>query len=526
MAKKSRSRSRSKSKSNSKSKTFTFQRNKKHLDSKSKLQLGYNNTNIKDTDIKMDSYANALSINYNTTSQLKLSYPKPSNVYNATKIRVYRVLHNNIKDVTCDKNGNSIASRNNIIGELVVENTSASGNNKIYVCFLLKKGSTNKNEDIDNVINNLYLDSSYHKPSIKFNMNNYISNSSAYVYASNNDKVIVFTTPLVLNSSQNRISDYSTTTSLFKIIPTDNKKSYTEINYVSGMSGSRSSNGVGSADANGIYIDCKPTGVSDSKIAAYNVPINSEYTKNAAKIDFMKMTIQLTFVCIMMLVIYFVVPFFYKAAVIDSVNKFVKETDEDYNIIGLPKYIEKIDKARFVRIRTADTMILIYCFIIFSILLIEGFKGNNFDLIMWALYFSIMFGLGFSTVQFSKTNREFMKTKIKDGNSFKYEGKLYPDEPVNTEAPNYLFFSDFGKFFPQIFRFIMNEYKQYNLIIMLFLALLTLFILVICKWAKSIKSWKMVNSIFWYVIFFIIIPGVPTFLLSLIDSNNELQNFT
>ena len=510
---------------------FKFE-DKKDLDKKSQLILGYNETNIRAIDISIVS--NALSINYNTTTQLKMSYPKGNNKYNATKIFISKVLHKNVKDVTISKDNKSIIENNKLVGELVIENTPISGSGKIFVCFFLKRGnSTTKNEQIDNVINYFYTTGN-NRPSLKLDLNNFISNSNAYVYGSNNDKVIVFTTPIVLNSSQNRIQNYIDTTTLFKVEPSNKKYSkikYTAITSLGSLGSGRGivtsvGSGHGSMDSSGIYIDCQPTGVSNSKIASYNVPINSEYTRDAAKIDFMKMTIQVCFVFIMMLIIYFVVPFFYKAAVIDSVNKFVKETDEKYNIIGLPYGTPQLDKNRFVRIRTADTMIITYCFIIFGILLIEGFKGNKFDIIMWALYFSIMFGLGFATVQLSKTNREFMKTKIKTATGFKYEGKLYPDEQVNTEAPNYLFFSDFGEFAPQIFRFIMNEYNQYNLIIMLFLALLTLFILVICKWAKSIKKWKMVNTILWYVIFFIIIPGVPTFLLSLIDSNNKLQNFS
>lgn len=504
---------------------FKFE-DKKDLDKKSELILDYNKTNIKDNDISIVS--NALSINYNTTTQLKMSYPTSNNNYNARKIFISKVLHKNVKDVTISKDNKSIIEKNKLVGELVIENTPISGSGKIYVCFFLKRGnSTTINEELDNVINYFYT-TGKNRPSLKLNLNKFISTSNAYVYNSNSDKVIVFTKPIILNSSQIRIQDYIDTTTLFKIEPSNKK--YSKIKYTSKTnnrsSGSGSGSGSGSMDSNGIYIDCQPTGVSKSKIASYNVPINSEYTRDAAKIDFMKMTIQVCFVFIMMLIIYFVVPFFYKGAVIDSVNKFVKENDEKYNIIGLPDGTPELDKNRFVRIRSADTMIITYCFIIFGILLIEGFKGNKFDLIMWALYFSIMFGLGFATVQLSKTNREFMKTKIKTSTGFKYEGKLYPDEPVNTEAPNYLFFADFGEFVPQIFRFIMNEHQQYNLIIMLFLACLTLAILVICKWAKTIKKWKMVNSILWYVIFFIIIPGVPTFLLSLIDSSGKLQNFT
>jgi hypothetical protein len=63
---------------------FKFE-DKKDLDKKSQLILDYNETNIKDNDISIVS--NALSINYNSTKQLKMSYPTSNNNYNATKTR-------------------------------------------------------------------------------------------------------------------------------------------------------------------------------------------------------------------------------------------------------------------------------------------------------------------------------------------------------------------------------------------------------------------------------------------------------
>ena len=49
-----------------------------------------------------------------------------------------------------------------------------------------------------------------------------------------------------------------------------------------------------------IYIDCTPTGESAETIATYNVPIQSEYTRDWGKLDFMKMTIQLLMVFILL----------------------------------------------------------------------------------------------------------------------------------------------------------------------------------------------------------------------------------
>jgi len=509
---------------------FLFQYNKKHLDSKTTLKLNYDQTTIKDTDVKLN--LNSLSVNYNIVTQPTIVYPNVSTTYNATQIRIYGVLHKNIKDLTCDSKGKSLISKNQIVGELVVEHTSKTGGyGKVYTCFLLKKGtSSTTSNDIDNVINNYYVsDPDKHKDSVTLNLNQYITGTTAYVYSSGNDKVILVTTPIIINTSDKYVSSYVDKSTLLNVEPTDKKKTYTEIKYTkSTVVPETKVTTTPDIDKSGIYIDCKPTGESDKTIATYNVPINSEYTRDAQKLDFMKMTIHLCFVFIMVIVIYFVVPLFYKAAVIDSVNKFVNDSAINYPKIKevIPDIYNGTDINRFVRIRTADILIIIYSIIVFGILLHEGFKGNNFDLIMWALYFAIMFGLGFSTIQFNKINRDFMKTKIKTNTGFRYEGKLYPDESQYQEPPNYLQFKDIGQFIPKAFEFIFKEHAQYNLVIMAFLACLTLFILVVCKLAKTINKWSYVYSALGYVIFFVIIPGVPTFLLSLLDSNGKLHNFT
>ena len=59
---------------------------------------------------------------------------------------------------------------------------------------------------------------------------------------------------------------------------------------------------------------------------------------------------------------------------------------------------------------------------------------------------------------------------------------------------------------------------------MAFLTLLTLFILAICKFANSITSWTSVGEWLGYMIFFVIIPGVPTFLISIMDSEGRIGN--
>ena len=141
---------------------FMFEDNKKNLDSKSILDLNYIKTTIKDTDVSIKSNK-TLSITYDNdaANHPKIYYPNNKSKYNSSKIYIYGVLHNNIKDIIASK-------KKDIIGELVIENNL--GSEKIYVCFLLKySGDTKVSNDIDNIINNHYATKN-HRDSYTLNL--------------------------------------------------------------------------------------------------------------------------------------------------------------------------------------------------------------------------------------------------------------------------------------------------------------------------------------------------------------------
>lgn len=497
---------------------------KSHLDQNAQISYDYYDTIINSTDIMLKndsgSYLNSFTgASQNTTDNLYINYYNPTNKpnlffpdsttsYSSKSISIYSLIHNNILNVTCDANGNRINS--NIIGEMVIEHDSITGYGKVYTCFLLQKSgnSTTKN-DIDNIVFNNTASDKDKRETIKLKLNNLIQTSNCISYSNGYNIIIVFTKPITINNdSVNSVQKYPSMSSLFANKPKDNT-SYNIINKTSNLGG----NSVGKKDDDEIYIDCKPTGASNEDIATYNVPINSEYTQEAQKLDFMKTTINLCMVIIFLLLTYFLVPFGYKMVVIDNVNKFIEEDKENYK-----SEVEKVGVAvdRFVRIRSADTLLTIISSMIFISLLYTGIKKNDFDMILLSLYFALIYGLSFSMIQFSKTSIDFMRTKLMSAVSGKFniQGSLYPDEKVDKEPPNYFQPGDFGMFIIKSLKYAIIGNKGYNFLTMIFLALLTFVILLICMAFGYIKTITSVGNYLMYISLLIIFPIVPIFNLS------------
>ena len=497
---------------------------KSHLDQNAQISYDYYDTIINSTDIMLKndsgSYLNTftgasqntsdnLYVNYyNPTNKPNLFFPDSTTSYSSKYISIYSLIHNNILNVTCDANGNRINS--NIIGEMVIEHDSITGYGKVYTCFLLQKsGNSTAKNDIDNIVFNNSASENDKKETIKLKLNGLIQTSNCISYSTGYNIIIVFTKPITINSNTaTSIQKYPSMSSLFANKPKDNT-SYNIINKTSGLGGSA----IGKKDDDEIYIDCKPTGASNEDIATYNVPINSEYTQDAQKLDFMKTTINLCMVIIFLLLTYFLVPFGYKMVVIDNVNKFINEDKDNYKSevekVGVP-----VD--RFVRIRSADTLLTIISSMIFTYLLYTGIKKNDFDMILLSLYFALIYGLSFSMIQFSKTSIDFMRTKLMSAVSGKFniQGSLYPDEKVDKEPPNYFQGGDFGMFIIKSLKYAIIGNKGYNFLTMIFLALLTFIILLICMAFGYIKTITSVGNYLMYISLLIIFPIVPIFNLT------------
>jgi hypothetical protein len=288
--------------------------------------------------------------------------------------------------------------------------------------------------------------------------------NSAITYSSGNDTVIVFTSPVYINnSSASVIKPCNTNTPLFTSVPA-----------APGVYGTLTGDNIKMKGIDDIYIDCQPTGESAETINTYQVPVNSEYTRDASRIDLYKTTVQLCIVFTFMVVSYYAVPTMYKLIIIDLVNKFVlnpedpkiandeKEKDKiknnkstSYSIEYLRKMKEEEGTERekgidtHVRIATLDFWIFMVALIMFTIILTKGGSGE-LDAVS-AIYFVIFFIMGYANVKFSKITASFMQTRVNG----EIVGDGYPAESKNGTSINFLepadigfgIFSDLGKFF-------------------------------------------------------------------------------
>jgi len=457
---------------------FTFDATKNKLDANAK-QLMYDYFSVlvykssskytKTVDDKKVTIPQALEVQYKpASSSPNVTYPDGTITYAAQYLYFYGLIHNNILDVTCDSNGALINKE--IVGEMIIKNSKLTGSGNIYLCFLLAADETLPylsvtSNDIDRTISMIITDTTDKDLNISTTLNGVLPvQNSAITYTSGNDTVIVFTTPVYINnSSASVIKPCNTTTPLFTSVPA-----------APGVYGSLTGDNIKTKGIDDIYIDCQPTGESAETINTYQVPVNSEYTRDASRIDLYKTTVQLCIVFSFLVVSYYAIPTLYKMLIIDLVNKFVlnpedpkiagNETEKDkiknnkatsYSIEYLRKMKEEEGTERnkgidtFVRIATLDFWIFIFASIIFIIILTKG-GSPEMDPVS-AIYFVIFFVMGYANVKFSKISASFMQSRVNG----EIVGDGYPAESkkgtsINFMEPSDMFFglfSDLGKFF-------------------------------------------------------------------------------
>jgi len=381
-----------------------------------------------------------------------------------------------------------------IVGEMIIKHDKISGGTgSLYTCFLLKFDNNQFSEanDIDNIIN--FKGKTGELP-VTLNLS-IVQQENAFVYNSGADTIIVFTKPLHINKdSQLAISKFSDTVyEPFKPYPPDN-------NYTTLPEGS-----ISRKATDDIYIDCQPTGESAETIATYNVPVNSAYTANAARIDLMAMTVQLCMVMGFLLLSYFLSPVIYKQVVINNVNKFVLENNEHNNNSKASSEAgftgTKIGIDTFVRIASVDSWIVVMTLFAFVSLVTNGFKGNvDFQAIASALYVMIFFILSYATITYNKTFADFMQTGI-DGKSV---GEKYPSEGAHEGSePSYWRYKDALTFPLLCIRFIIGY--SYNWISMLFLFGLTATIMFLCYYFGALTDKLYIQNILTAIGIFIVI---------------------
>jgi hypothetical protein len=439
---------------------------KSKIDNNSKLVYNYYNTTIGSSDVEINKsgdlkyYTVNISYPLNTPNAL---YPDSLGTYNANKIYLSGVIHNNIKQIPTT----------NAVGELIIEHNALTGTGKLYVCILLNY-SSNILSDKNSADDLIYVVTSDDKRKQVLLNSSIPTQQNAVVYTENGNKIIVFVSPIYISSNSNNNIKKLSTVQLFNTY----SATYTVL----------PQNNISMAGNDDIYIDCSPTGASAEEIATYNVPINSEYTQDAGKLDFMKTTINLSLIFILILITYFSVPFLYKISIIDIIDKL-------------------IDGNKLLRNIAVDIILCFIAFIIFISLISNAAKTDNFENMLTAVYFIIFCLLSIAIITYNKTTGYFEHDWVKNI-TFQY------DELFNEIIQ---FFGELGLFIckgPDE-----NSNPSYKNIIRIFvLYIITVVILVILRYgSKSINKKQFSTSL--GVMAPIIIFGV-----SMVALLNKAQN--
>jgi hypothetical protein len=387
---------------------------------KEKILYDYPSITIQKSEIRGPhniSTQNYFSIPYiNQTSTPNIEYTSINDTtpqkFNVKNIYYYGLLHNNIQGLTTGRDSDP-----NIIGELVIEHTSISNSIKLYSCYLLKKynpGQTQMGSDIDTTIELMDTDV-INTPII---MNSAITKADkCIVYNDGANKIImVNTSPIMIvdntalviyNSATN--SGYDTTTRLFSI------NAPTMYKLINGIN-------ITMRKEEDIYIDCQPTGVSDKEVSTYNIPLNSETSKEKQQLDFMKTTVNFVIFIIGLIAASYGVPILYKTIVINKIIDYfgqAKNSSDDSKEKG------------YIRIKTVD--IFIFIFIATLILSIFGYGKANGDYIsfMVCLFLTIFYILSAVLITVKKQDEKFM--------TFERKTLSYPIETDDSDEKQDLF---------------------------------------------------------------------------------------
>ena len=426
---------------------------------------------IYSSDITTDTTNNSkyCKITYNNGSVINFSYSKitPSD-FTVKNIYLYGLLHNNITGLT--------STNNNIIGELVIEHTNIF--NKVYTCYLLQQNpnpvnkissvfNTSPPKNIDDIIN-FVVDSKETKlTGLKLDdiLNAY--NKSPYFYykdtTNENNDIFVFTKPIVINTADNInfVSSLSRYTGLFSInAPLQQtliKEKFTD----------NSKEGFGLIEGlqnnTDIYIDCQPTGASLTDITTYNLPINSNIIGEKQQMDFITTAINFILFTIIVLIVYFFVPSFYKKVVIDTVNK-----------------MNGVDT--LTRIRSIDIWICLFIFILCYVLFSDGFNNNNGNSLIYGLFIVIVFAVSVSLIQSNKSDPQYMRTII---NGCSPKGQIYD---VNEDSGRYVKIDDVLNTFVSGISYYLKNVLKLNIALFVICGLVTFFMYYFVIGLKNISD--------------------------------------
>lgn len=262
----------------------------------------------------------------------------------------------------------------NQAGEIMIKHTH-SNENELFVYIPVMVDPMAVSTPVGNLVSEVAAFASGDDTSVSFNLARALENETrAIQYSTGNVMAVVFVDPVYIPEYPDEFRGKP------GFLPKPNMSVYSIIP-------------LNLENDDQIYIDCNPTGESADTIAAYNIPINSEYAKVSSKSMFERHATFAGMFLIALVGVYMVVPWFYRTYVIESIIEWYNNDDtREYicnsNIVGddgkMPKCAEN-------RIAQSNTIFWLFAIAIVSLHFFEGIVMQDSTHLALSMYIFIAF---------------------------------------------------------------------------------------------------------------------------------------
>ena len=259
----------------------------------------------------------------------------------------------------------------NKAGEIMIKHTH-SNENELFVYIPVMVDPMAVSTPVGNLVSEVATFASGDDRSVSFNLARALENETrAIQYSTGNVMAVVFVDPVYIPEYPDEFRGKP------GFLPKPNMSTYSTIP-------------LNLENDDQIYIDCNPTGESADTIAAYNIPINSEYAKVSSKSMFERHATFAGMFLIALVGVYMVVPWFYRTYVIEGIIEWYEnEKTQDYlcpvdSDMDMPKCAE-------TRIAQSNTIFWILAMLIVSLHFFEGIVMQDSTHLALSMYIFIAF---------------------------------------------------------------------------------------------------------------------------------------
>jgi hypothetical protein len=257
----------------------------------------------------------------------------------------------------------------NQAGEIMIKHTH-SNENELFVYIPVMVDPMAVSTPVGNLVSEVAAFASGDDTSVSFNLARALENETrAIQYSTGNVMAVVFVDPVYIPEYPDEFRGKP------GFLPKPNMSAYSIIP-------------LNLENDDQIYIDCNPTGESADTIAAYNIPINSEYAKVSSKSMFERHATFAGMFLIALVGVYMVVPWFYRTYVIESIIEWYDRKESSGYIC---KKHDDFPECAETRIAESNTIFWILAMLIVSLHFFEGIVMQDSTHLALSMYIFIAF---------------------------------------------------------------------------------------------------------------------------------------